>query len=63
MIICTKRSNNGNKIAIMVKSCGQYQQTEAEDGKLKSNLGGLNNINLPLIKVVTVKNPTVIFYT
>ena len=33
-------SNNGNKIPIMDvdKSCGQFRQTRAEDGKLKSNL-------------------------
>ena len=39
MIIGTKRSNNGSKIlAIMDKSCGQFQQTRAKGGKLKSNL-------------------------
>ena len=38
MIICTKRSKNGSKIAIMDKSCGQFQQTRAKNGKLKSNL-------------------------
>ena len=41
MIICTKRSNNGNKIAIMDKSYGQLQHTRAEDEELKSNLGKL----------------------
>ena len=38
VIICTKRSNNVNKIAINDKSCGQFQQMRAEDGKLKFNL-------------------------
>ena len=34
MFIYTKRSNNG----IMDRSCGQFQQMWAEDGKLNSNL-------------------------
>ena len=38
MILFTKRSKNGSKIAIMDKSCGQFQQKRAKDGKLKSNL-------------------------
>ena len=38
VIICIKKSNNGDKIAIMEKSCGQFLQTLAEDRKLKSNL-------------------------
>ena len=38
MIIQLYKKVNGNKIAIMDKSCRLFQQTRAEDGKLKSNL-------------------------
>ena len=31
-------SNNGNKLAIMNKSCGQFWKMRAVDGKLKSDL-------------------------